>query len=272
MINIVSLHLYSSISSSPLLNPTTASITLSVLKAPVCDTTDIKNTYPTSQHMLETPKRNHLGVASTYLASLQPSDPIHVSVRPSHTAFHLPADPYATPIIMVAAGSGIAPFMGFLQERAALLATTKTLAPAVLYYGCRSPTHDAIYASELAAYEAQGIVTIRRAYSLTPYLGFMGKSRYVQDAMSADRDGEALDLWREGGARMYICGSKRVGDGVRGVAIGGYVDVVGRERGLLGEGKGEGEGEREEMDELRREAEVWWEGMRDTRYATDVFD
>lgn len=241
--------------------------------------------------MPETPKRNHLGVASTYLASLQPSDPLHVSVRPSHAAFHLPPDPHATPIIMVAAGSGIAPFMGFLQERAALLThnpntnstndnstdnknnqATTALAPAVLYYGCRSPTHDAIYASELGAYEAQGIVTIRRAYSLTPDLGFRGKSRYVQDAMSADRDGEALNLWRNGGARMYICGSRRVGDGVREVAVRGYVDVVGRERGVVGEGKSEVEVETEEMDELEREAEVWWEGMRNTRYATDVFD
>ncbi|KAH7039871.1 cytochrome P450 [Microdochium trichocladiopsis] len=271
-----------SISSSPLLNPKRASITLSVLDS------SSHHLCPDGPTDTTTIRHNHLGVASTYLASLCPGDPIHVSVRSSHAAFHLPAHPHATPIICVAAGSGLAPFRGFLEERAAIMGVSHSiaataesgstgeqqakLAPAVLYYGCRGPGLDDIYASELAAWEAQGVVSIRWAYSRCPEKGFGGRSRYVQDAMAADRE-NVLELWREKGAKMYICGSRKVGDGVRRMAIKAYVDVVGKER--AGEeiltGDEDMTGLRSD-EELQAEAEKWWEGLRNTRYATDVFD
>jgi cytochrome P450/NADPH-cytochrome P450 reductase len=89
-----------SISSSPLRDPTRCSLTVAVVDAPAL-----------------AGGRRHLGVASTYLAELQVGDRVSVAVRPSQTAFHPPPDP-AVPIIMICAGSGVAPFHGFLQERA----------------------------------------------------------------------------------------------------------------------------------------------------------
>ena len=55
---------------------------------------------------------------------MQPNDRIAVSVRPSATGFYLPPS-VDTPIIMVCAGSGIAPFRGFMQERAMQKASGK---------------------------------------------------------------------------------------------------------------------------------------------------
>jgi cytochrome P450/NADPH-cytochrome P450 reductase len=63
---------------------------------------------------------------------------IFVRTRPSQEAFHLPATP-DVPVTMVAAGTGIAPFLGFLEERKAqglkLASHGGTAAQCKLYYG-----------------------------------------------------------------------------------------------------------------------------------------
>jgi cytochrome P450/NADPH-cytochrome P450 reductase len=88
-----------SISSSPLWNPQHVTLTISVVEAKA----------------LSGSEEPFLGVASTYLARLRPGDRVHMAVRPSNTAFSLPADP-TTPIVMFCAGSGFAPMRGFIQE------------------------------------------------------------------------------------------------------------------------------------------------------------
>ncbi|KNC48315.1 NADPH cytochrome P450 reductase [Thecamonas trahens ATCC 50062] len=97
------------------------------------------------------------GVATNYLASLAPgADTCDIFIRTSH--FRPPPNP-ATPCIMVGPGTGIAPFRGFLQDRDADRAAGADLGPTVLFFGCRTPDTDYLYADELDAYQASGTLS-----------------------------------------------------------------------------------------------------------------
>lgn len=104
---------------------------------------------------------NFHGVTSSYLAECSPGDGIQCLVRPTKLAFHLPTNP-RTPIIMQAAGTGIAPMRALLQERAALKRGSSLIdfGPTLFFFGCRNPDMDFLYRSELAAWEKEGIVEV----------------------------------------------------------------------------------------------------------------
>jgi len=80
------------------------------------------------------------GVCSSFLCEgLSNDDEVALFFRESN--FHLPSDP-KKPVIMIAGGTGIAPFMSFLEERMRIYQTSSSsenvLGPAVLYFGSRN--------------------------------------------------------------------------------------------------------------------------------------
>ncbi|KAL7941946.1 cytochrome P450 [Trichoderma barbatum] len=142
------------------------------------------------------------GVASSYLTNRVPGDGVPCLVRPTKVPFQLPSDT-STPIIMLAAGSGIAPMRAFLQERAVLKRTAGgSLGPALLFFGCRHPEKDYIYRSELEAWEKEGIVEVVTCFS-KPDDG--KKGRYVPDALWEQRE-RVWGMLQDGG-KVYVCGS-----------------------------------------------------------------
>ena len=224
-----------SISSSPLADPSRLSLTYALLNTP----------------SLSRPDEQHIGVASSYLAHLDVGDIVHVAVKPSHHSFHLPTEP-TLPVIMIAAGTGLAPFRGFVQERAAQIGAGRKLAPAHLYIGSRHPDKDSLYADELTFWaEKLGAVTVHRAYSQAP--DHSSGHKHVDDAVRADAN-LLSDLWDQG-ARVYVCGSREVGESVRKACL----DVV----KVVREGKG--------LEYNAERAEKWFDGLRNERFSTDVF-
>ncbi|WYZ46052.1 hypothetical protein EsH8_IX_000277 [Colletotrichum jinshuiense] len=229
-----------SISSSPLRSPSQATLTYSILDEPSLSG-----------------QGRHVGVATSYLAALKKGDKLHVAVRPSHAAFHLPSDPEKTPLILVAAGSGIAPFRGFIQERAAMLAAGRTLAPALLFFGCRKPGADDLYREEFDLWEKMGAVAVRRAYSRAA--DESEGCKYVQHRLYHDK-GDVSDLWAKG-AKLFVCGTRNVGKAVEEACVK-----------VILESAKEGGGQPELKDLDYDGAKKWFEGIRNERYATDVFD
>jgi cytochrome P450/NADPH-cytochrome P450 reductase len=224
-----------SISSSPLWNPNHVTLTYAVVNQPALSG-----------------QGRYVGVASNYLSSLAPGDKLHVSVRSSHQAFHLPKDTKNVPVICIAAGTGLAPFRGFIQERAAQIAAGRTLAPALLFYGCHAPDSDLLYSNLLRKWETLGAITLKLAFSRKPDAS--EGCKYVQDRLYHDR-ADIIKLF-DAGAKLFVCGSREVGDGVQETLI-----KIAKQRIKEEEGR--------DVDDAK--AREWFEGLRNERFATDVF-
>lgn len=172
---------YYSISSSPRIQNDAVSISVGVVRCPA-----------------KSGSGEYRGVASNYLASLQPGNTVMVFVNTPESGFTLPEQP-ETPIIMVGPGTGFAPFRGFLQARQTMKSEGKTLGEAHLYYGCRNEL-DHIYREEVEQFERQDIVTVHTAYSRKEGM----PKTYVQHLMKENTN-EIIRLLGNNG-KLYICG------------------------------------------------------------------
>ncbi|KIP01419.1 hypothetical protein PHLGIDRAFT_32544 [Phlebiopsis gigantea 11061_1 CR5-6] len=220
-----------SISSSQLVNPQCATLTISVLDAPA----------------ISGRSEPFLGVASTHLSNLRPNDRVQLSVRPSNAAFHPPGDP-SIPLIMFCAGSGLAPMRGFLQERAVQKRAGREVATSLLFFGCRSPSHDYLYSdSDLKEWAELGVVDVRPAFSRASEDSV--ECKYVQDRLWHDR-ADIVKAWRLG-AKMFLCGSSKMANGVKERLVGLVQEVS----------KLDGEAAKERFNTIVN-----------GRFATDVFE
>jgi cytochrome P450/NADPH-cytochrome P450 reductase len=172
---------YYSISSSPSVDRLRCSVTVGVVEGPASSGRGV-----------------YRGICSNYLAGRRAGETVHATVRETKAGFRLPDDP-RVPIIMIGPGTGLAPFRGFLQERAALKAQGMTLGPAMLFFGCRHPEQDYLYADELKAFAASGLAELHTAFSRGD-----GPKTYVQNLVAAEKD----RVWNliEQGAIIYVCG------------------------------------------------------------------
>ncbi|GGN36356.1 bifunctional reductase [Streptomyces fuscichromogenes] len=165
-----------SISSSPLTDPHQVSLTVSVVR--------YENLHG----------RSRQGVCSPFLADAEPGTPVPVHVqRAPH--FRPPADP-ATPMVMVGPGTGVAPFVGFLEERRA----RGHRAPNWLFFGEQHRATDFYYERELSALLADS--TLSRLD--TAFSRDQRAKVYVQDRMR--EHGPLLWSWLQDGAHFYVCG------------------------------------------------------------------
>ncbi|NVJ50842.1 MAG: assimilatory sulfite reductase (NADPH) flavoprotein subunit [Gammaproteobacteria bacterium] len=138
------------------------------------------------------------GAASAYLASLTAGDSVKVFIE-SNKHFRLPDDP-STPIVMIGAGTGIAPYRGFMQQREH---SRGPLGESWLFFGNQHFSADFLYQLEWQQYLKKGVLShIELAFSRD-----QKEKVYVQDRMleQADKLYELL----ESGAHFYLCGDQQ---------------------------------------------------------------
>ncbi|KAL2208727.1 cytochrome P450 oxidoreductase [Sarocladium strictum] len=127
-------------------------------------------------------------------------DGIHVPVHVRHSNFKLPSDP-SRPIIMVGPGTGVAPFRGFIQERAKLAKEGANVGRTLLFFGCRKRSEDFLYEKEWEEYkEAMG----DKFEMINAFSRETSKKVYVQHRLQehAKEVGELLSQK----AFFYVCG------------------------------------------------------------------
>lgn len=259
---------YYSISSSSVITPRTASITALVSSKALLSPSSPETSQPaTTTH----PAAAVPGLASNYLLGLshsltadKPPHPAGLTYNLSgpdqglaggklfahirRSKFKLPALA-SCPLILVAAGTGIAPFRAFLMERARLRAMGREVGEVMLFFGCRRPEEDYIYREELEQLENEGLkgkLRVITAFSRT------GDKTYVQDKIVEYRE-DVTRLLRDdqdGIASLYICGRASMAR-----------EVGGRISELMRRDNGWSESEASEWSESMKRQRKWQEDV-----------
>jgi sulfite reductase (NADPH) flavoprotein alpha-component len=143
------------------------------------------------------------GVASEFLNHrLQPGDTVGVFLEPN-PRFRLPED-RSKPIIVIAAGTGIAPYRAFFQQLEQEERSSRTW----LIFGNPNLRSDFLYQSEWLNWRAAGLLErIDTAFSRD-----QEEKRYVQHVV--EESSARISEWLDWGAHIYLCGCLAMGEQV----------------------------------------------------------
>ncbi len=152
--------------------------------------------------------KHYYGSGSHFLSHSAAGSEVRVYVR-ANPHFHLPDD-RKTPVIMIGSGTGIAPYLGFLEQH--------RQGESHLFFGERYRQHDFLYCDELARHIENGSLTAL----YTAFSRDQEQKYYVQDALTEQGD----TVWQllQDNAEIYLCGSKNnlakpIDNALRDIAI-----------------------------------------------------
>lgn len=211
-----------SIASSNKVNPNSVHITVRVVK-------------------YEAHRRERFGVCSVQLADrTSVGDKLHVYLK-KNPNFKFPYDT-ETPVIMIGAGTGIAPYRAYLQERAYLNLKGEQW----LIFGNQNYHHDFLYKDDLEQWLEEGVLSkLDLAFSRETE-----NKIYVQHRI--EENSAEFYKWIQAGATIYLCGNKDE------MASGVHESLI---KVLIKEGN---------LDETEAEAYLT-EMIKNQRYQRDVY-
>lgn len=182
---------------------------------------------------------DHLGAASGFLSALAEDATLPVYIEPNER-FRVPADA-SRDILMIGPGTGVAPFRGFMQERAETGASGRNW----LFFGARHFNTGFLYQTEWQ-------VSLKKKELHRLDLAF---SRDQTDRIHVQQrlreQGRDVYGWLQSGAHLYVCGAIAMGKDVHAALL----DIVGAYNG------GDAEAAADFLSTLQREG----------RYARDVY-
>ncbi|XP_006227876.1 methionine synthase reductase isoform X3 [Rattus norvegicus] len=156
---------------------------------------------------------------------------ILISPRATNS-FHLPDD-LSAPIIMVGPGTGVAPFVGFLQHREKLQEQHPdgNFGAMWLFFGCRHKDRDYLFREELRHFLKTGVLThLKVSFSrdAAPEEEEEAPAKYVQDNLQHHSQQVARTLLQENGY-IYVCGdAKNMAKDVHDA----LVEIISKEAGV----------------------------------------
>lgn len=143
-------------------------------------------------------KRHRNGLCSTHLHSLRPGAKISGFIK-TNPLFRPACGSGA--IIMIGAGTGMAPFAGFARHN-------RIKRPMLLFWGGRNPGTDFIYQQQImSCLQKQHLSRVKPAFSQGP------KRQYVQDRVA--EDAQIIRAQIANGAQIMVCGGQAMATAVR---------------------------------------------------------
>ena len=158
------------------------------------------------------------GCCSTFFADqLEVGDKVGIFIK-SNESFRLPLN-YDSPVIMVGAGTGIAPFRSFVGERAHSGASGKNW----LIFGNQHFNTDFLYQTEWQEHLKSGVLNkISLAFSRD-----QEEKIYVQHKIL--QNSKEIYDWISNNAHIYVCGDK---NNMGNFVYKTFIDVIEKEGGL----------------------------------------
>ncbi|NXM01380.1 MTRR reductase, partial [Tyrannus savana] len=210
-----------SVSSSNLYQPGKLRFVFNIVEFPACPTRPVSRKGVCTGWLAELvapllhPNKNTLDTKGESFSTAK----IPIFPRPNNT-FHLPADP-SVPFIMVGPGTGISPFIGFLQHRQKLREqhTDWEFGETWLFFGCRHQDRDYLF-KQLRCFLENGTLThLKVCFSRDSSTAEVAPPKYVQDIIRLYAKEVARVLLEEKGY-FYICGDKKhMADGVSDAVV-----------------------------------------------------
>ncbi|XP_078483250.1 NADPH--cytochrome P450 reductase [Ciona intestinalis] len=148
---------------------------------------------------------DNFGVTTNWLSGKIPATGTAIPRAPIYvrkSQFRLPFK-VSHPVVMIGPGTGLAPFIGFIQDRAYHREQGKDVGKTILYFGCRKRSEDFIYEDMLGQWKSEEVLTeLNLAFSRDAE-----KKTYVQHLIAENKD----SLWEviEKHGHIYVCGDAR---------------------------------------------------------------
>ncbi|KAG8442634.1 hypothetical protein GDO86_011426 [Hymenochirus boettgeri] len=195
-----------SASSSPLYYPGKVCIVFNVIEFPACPGRPLPRKGVCTGWLAKLV--NQMNSAAFKRNEFKPK--ISIFAR-SSSSFKLPTDT-SLPVVMVGPGTGIAPFIGFLQHREKLREQNKEkkFGEIWLFFGCRSYEKDYLFREELRCFIESGSLTcLKVCFSRDPPHNAEELSpKYVHDYLRLCSRDVARILIKENG-NIFVCGDAK---------------------------------------------------------------